>query len=123
ELQKYGARELGITFRNSEPYSETCEFINTILTCGVPRKMRLPRMGIRNYVGTSRLHFGKRAMQTQAAIDKDNRFGAMLSIKEYPPYTGPGMLDGLLQMNHEFILTQSFRSEEHTSELQSRENL
>ena len=32
----------------------------------------------------------------------------MLSIKEYPPFTGPGMLDGLLQVNHEFILTQSF---------------
>ena len=108
ELQKYGARELGITYRDGEPYSEPCEFINTILTCGVPRKMRLPRMGIRNYVGTSRLHFGKRAMQTQAAVDEDNRFGAMLSIKEYPPYTGPGMLDGLLQVNHEFILTQSF---------------
>ncbi|MCL7999743.1 VirB4 family type IV secretion/conjugal transfer ATPase [Brucella sp. 21LCYQ03] len=108
ELQKYGARELGITYRDREPYSEPCEFINTILTCGVPRKMRLPRMGIRNYVGTSRLHFGKRAMQTQAATDEDNRYGAMLSIKEYPPYTGPGMLDGLLQVNHEFILTQSF---------------
>ncbi|WP_454623412.1 VirB4 family type IV secretion/conjugal transfer ATPase [Brucella anthropi] len=108
ELQKYGARELGITYRDGEPYSEPCEFINTILTCGVPRKMRLPRMGIRNYVGTSRLHFGRRAMQTQAAVDEDNRYGAMLSIKEYPPYTGPGMLDGLLQVNHEFILTQSF---------------
>ncbi|KAB2654651.1 VirB4 family type IV secretion/conjugal transfer ATPase [Ochrobactrum sp. WV_118_8] len=108
ELQKYGARELGITYCDGEPYSEPCEFINTIINCGVPRKMRLPRMGIRNYVGTSRLHFGKRAMQTQAATDEDNRYGAMLSIKEYPPYTGPGMLDGLLQVNHEFILTQSF---------------
>ncbi len=106
ELQKY-ARELGITYRDGEPYSEPCEFINTILTCGVPRKMRLPRMGIRNYVGTSRLHFGKRAMQTQAATDEDNVM-ARCSIKEYPPYTGPGMLDGLLQVNHEFILTQSF---------------
>ena len=108
ELQKYSARPLGITYRGHEPYSEPCEFINMILTCGVPRKMRLPRMGIRNYVGTSRLHFGKRAMQTQAPVDDDNRYGAMLSIKEYPPYTGPGMLDGLLQVNHEFILTQSF---------------
>lgn len=108
ELRKYGARELGITYRDGEPYSEPCEFINTILSCGVSRKMRLPRMGIRNYVGTSRLHFGKRAMQTQSAANEDNRFGAMLSIKEYPPFTGPGMLDGLLQVNHEFILTQSF---------------
>lgn len=108
ELHKYGAQTLGITYRNGEPYSEPCEFLNTILTCGVPRRMRLPRMGIRNYIGSSRLHFGKRTMQAQAATDEDSRFGAMLSIKEYPPFTGPGMLDGLLQMNHEFILTQSF---------------
>ncbi|MER8563248.1 VirB4 family type IV secretion/conjugal transfer ATPase [Mesorhizobium sp. M0578] len=108
ELEKYGARALGIVRRDGEPYSEPCEFFNTILTCGVPRKMRLPRMGISNYVGTSRLHFGKRTMQAQAAVDEDSRFGALLSVKEYPPFTGPGMLDGLLQVNHEFILTQSF---------------
>ncbi|MES0000935.1 VirB4 family type IV secretion/conjugal transfer ATPase [Mesorhizobium sp. M0051] len=108
ELEKYGARALGIVRRNGEPYSEPCEFFNTILTCGVPRKMRLPRMGISNYVGTSRLHFSKRTMQAQAAVDEDSRFGALLSVKEYPPFTGPGMLDGLLQVNHEFILTQSF---------------
>ncbi|UVC19315.1 VirB4 family type IV secretion/conjugal transfer ATPase [Mesorhizobium onobrychidis] len=108
ELQKYGARALGISNRDGEPYSEPCEFFNTILTCGVPRKMRLPRMGMRNYVGTSRLHFSKRTMQAQGAIEEDNRFGALLSVKEYPPFTGPGMLDGLLQVNHEFILTQSF---------------
>jgi type IV secretion system protein VirB4 len=108
ELQKYGARALGIAYRNREPYSEPSEFFNTVLTCGVPRRMRLPRMGLRNYVGTSRLHFGKRTMQAQAAIDEENRYGAILSVKEYPPFTGPGMLDGLLQVNHEFILTQSF---------------
>ncbi|RWP39899.1 VirB4 family type IV secretion/conjugal transfer ATPase [Mesorhizobium sp.] len=108
ELQKYGARALGISYRDGEPYSEPCEFFNTILTCGVPRRMRLPRMGMRNYVGTSRLHFSKRTMQAQAAIDEDNRYGALLSVKEYPPFTGPGMLDGLLQVNHEFMMTQSF---------------
>ncbi|MER8573513.1 VirB4 family type IV secretion/conjugal transfer ATPase [Mesorhizobium sp. M1374] len=108
ELEKYSARALGIVRRDGEPYSEPCEYFNTILTCGVPRKMRLPRMGIRNYVGTSRLHFSKRTMQAQAAVDEDSRFGALLSVKEYPPFTGPGMLDGLLQVNHEFILTQSF---------------
>ncbi|WP_214473431.1 VirB4 family type IV secretion/conjugal transfer ATPase [Mesorhizobium sp. dw_380] len=108
ELEKYGARALGIVRRDGEPYSEPCEFFNIILTCGVPRKMRLPRMGISNYVGTSRLHFSKRTMQAQAAVDEDSRFGALLSVKEYPPFTGPGMLDGLLQVNHEFILTQSF---------------
>jgi len=108
DLQKYGARPLTIVHRNDEPYSEPCEFLHTLLTCGVPRKMRLPRMGIANFVGGSRLHFSKRTMQAQGAVNADDRFGAMLSIKEYPPFTGPGMFDGLLQVNQEFILTQSF---------------
>lgn len=108
DLQKYAARPLGIVHRNDEPYSEPCEFFQTILTCGIPRRMRLPRMSISNYVGTSRLHFSRRTMQAQGPVKEDDRFGAMLSIKEYPPFTGPGMLDGLLQVNHEFILTQSF---------------
>ncbi|TIS22806.1 MAG: VirB4 family type IV secretion/conjugal transfer ATPase [Mesorhizobium sp.] len=108
ELQKYGARALGVTYRDDEPYSEPCAFFNAILTCGLSRDLRLPRMGIRSYVGTSRLHFSRRTLQAQGPTDADNRFGAMLSIKEYPPFSGPGMLDGLLQVNHEFILTQSF---------------
>ncbi|PWE53693.1 type VI secretion protein [Metarhizobium album] len=108
DLAKYGARALGIEYRSNEPYSEPCEFLNTILTCGIPRKMRLPRMGLANYIGTSRLHFSRRTMQAQGPVKADDRYGAMLSIKEYPPFTGPGMLDGLLQVNHEFILTQSF---------------
>ncbi|PZM15712.1 VirB4 family type IV secretion/conjugal transfer ATPase [Rhizobium tubonense] len=108
DLQKYGARPLGIVYRDDEPYSEPCEFLHRLLSCGIPRKMRLPRMSIANYVGSSRLHFSRRTMQAQAPVKADDRFGAMLSIKEYPPFTGPGMLDGLLQVNHEFILTQSF---------------
>ncbi|MEP9389924.1 VirB4 family type IV secretion/conjugal transfer ATPase [Mesorhizobium sp. KR9-304] len=108
ELQKYGARPLGIVHHKGEPYSEPCAFFNTLLTCGLSRPMRLPRMAIRNYVGTSRLHFSKRTMQAQGRVEAENRFGAMLSIKEYPPFSAPGMLDGLLQMNHEFMLTQSF---------------
>lgn len=108
ELHRYGARPLGIVYRDGAPYSEPCAFFNTILTCGLSQDMRLPRMGIRSYVGTSRLHFSKRTMQAQGRTEAEQRFGAMLSIKEYPPFSGPGMLDGLLQMKHEFICTQSF---------------
>jgi type IV secretion system protein VirB4 len=108
ELHKYGPRALGIVYRDGEPYSEPCAFFNAILTCGLSRQMRLPRMGIGGYVGSSRLHFSRRTLQAQGPTEATNRFGAMLSIKEYPPFSGPGMLDGLLQVNHEFVLTQSF---------------
>lgn len=108
ELQSYGARALGIVYRGGDPYSEPCAFFNAILNCGVSLPMRLPRMGIASYVGSSRLHFSRRVMQAQGPTRSDNRFGAMLSIKEYPPFSAPGMLDGLLQTEHEFICTQSF---------------
>lgn len=108
ELRPYGARPLTIVHRDGEPYSEPSEFFNAILTCGRPRPMRLPRMGLRNYLGTSRLHFSRRVLQAQGPTAAENRFGAIVSIKEYPPFSAPGMLDGLLQVNHEFILTQSF---------------
>jgi type IV secretion system protein VirB4 len=108
DLKAYGARLLGIAYRNDQPYSEPCEFFQSVLSCGVERPMRLPRMAIRDYIGVSRLHFSKRTMHAHAATDDDSRFGAMISLKEYPPFTAPGMLDGLMQMPHEFILTQSF---------------
>jgi type IV secretion system protein VirB4 len=108
DFQKYGAKNLGIVHRDGEPYSEPCEFFQKILSGGQPREMRLPRMAIKSYAGSRRLHFGKRALQVQGATGAEDRFGAVLAIKEYPPFSGPGMLDGLLQVNHEFILTQSF---------------
>ncbi|TNM65305.1 VirB4 family type IV secretion/conjugal transfer ATPase [Aliirhizobium smilacinae] len=122
DLSKYGARALGIAHRAVtedpvagtdkpaplKPYSEPCEFFNSILTCGLPSRMRLPRMGIRNYIGTARLHFNRRSVMAQAATKAGDRYGAILSIKEYPPFSEPGMLDGLLKVNQEFVLTQSF---------------
>ncbi|AYD00633.1 VirB4 family type IV secretion/conjugal transfer ATPase [Neorhizobium sp. NCHU2750] len=124
DLSKYSARVLGVASRTNSgrslpsfpcedqpdvfPYSEPCEFFNTLLSGGVYHQMRLPRMGICNFLGTSRLHFGRRSLMVQAATAAEHRYAAMLSIKEYPPFTGPGILDGLLQIDHEFILTQSF---------------
>ena len=32
----------------------------------------------------------------------------MLSVREYPAWSGPGMLDGLLRVQGEFIVSQSF---------------
>lgn len=107
-LKQYGARVLGIVDREEQPYSEPCEFFQSILSCGVQRQMRLPRIAIKDYVGLARLHFGPRTMQTEPPDNAETRYGAMISIKEYPGMTGPGMLDGLLQMPHEFILSQSF---------------
>src|SRR5208282_4226122 len=38
----------------------------------------------------------------------DSRFAAMVSVREYPPFSGPGSLDNLLRVPYEFVATQSF---------------
>ena len=109
ELQPYGARLLTLARRDdSGVYSEPAEFLVQLLNGGIPQAMRLPRMGLDGYLGTKRLFFGRKAIEIQGATADATRFAAIVGIKEYPPLTGPGLLDGLLQARQEFILSQSF---------------
>lgn len=109
ELQPYGARLLALTRRDGDGvYSEPAEFLVQLLNGGVPQAMRLPRMGLDGYLGTKRLFFGRKAIEIQGATVDATRFASVIGIKEYPPLTGPGLLDGLLQSRQEFILSQSF---------------
>lgn len=108
EMAPYGPTVLGIVEREGQPYSEPVEFFNSIAMCGVPLWMRLPRMELKRFIGLSRLYFGKKSIQLDGRVEAEKRFASMLSIKEYPQFTAPGMLDNLLKVNHEFILTQTF---------------
>jgi len=71
-----------------------------------------PRMGLDEYLRTKRITFGKKALEFRGATQNETRFGGMLSIREYPAYTGAGMLDGLLRVPHEMIVSQSFALED-----------
>src|SRR3546814_8121870 len=91
-----------------------------------------------------RASFGLDAMELRGSGSPD--FAAILGLKDYPEATTPGMLDGLLRLPFEMVVTESYapserttakeridlalrrlrsvdeeaaRSEEHTSELQS----
>ncbi len=108
DLAPYGATPLSVVRRDGGVFSEPIEFLAKLLNGAEVRPMPLPRMGIDGYLTTKRLFFGRNAMEFQGATPGTSKFGAMLSIKEYPPFSGPGLLDGLLTAPHEFILTQSF---------------
>jgi len=56
---------------------------------------------------TDRVIFGREACEIRHA--EASTYGAMFGLKEYPAWTRPDMLDGLLTAPFEFILTQSFR--------------
>ncbi len=107
-LSAYGARPLGVVSRNGVWYSEPLEFLVQLVNGGLPRPMHLPRMKLAEALSLKRIFFGRNAVEIRGASPDDTRFGAMISIREYPAQTGPGSFDNLLRVPHEFIATQSF---------------
>lgn len=87
-------------------FSEALEFIAFLLN-GEWRRVAVPRAEIRDVISTSRPFFGKGgllSLKTPTAI----QYGAMLAIEEYPSITCPGLLNDLLGMPFELVLSQSF---------------
>ena len=107
-LGAYGARSLGVKDIEGVWHSEPLAFLNQLVNGAVPRPMHLPRMPLNEAMAMKRLFFGRNSIEIRGASDTDTRFAAMLSIREYPALTGPGSLDLLLKVPHEFIMTQSF---------------
>ncbi|OYU57771.1 MAG: type VI secretion protein, partial [Bradyrhizobium sp. PARBB1] len=107
-LAAYGVRQLGVVNRDGVWFSEPLEFLVQLLNGGLSRPMHLPRMDLADALAMKRVFFGRNAIEIKGAGPADTRFGAMVSIREYPAQTGPGSFDNLLRVPHEFIATQSF---------------
>ncbi|AYG64397.1 VirB4 family type IV secretion/conjugal transfer ATPase [Rhizobium jaguaris] len=107
-MEGYGARILKAVVRDHSVASELLEFLAMLLNGGQPVNMALPRMALDEYLPTRRITFGRRLLEMRGGSDNETRFGAMLSIREYAPYTAAGMIDGLLKIPGEFVLSQSF---------------
>lgn len=107
QLAPYGAELLSVYETEEGMFSEPLSFLSYLLN-QEKAAIRLPRMDISAYLPSKRIFFGKEAFEIRGAKTEDVKLGAMLSLKEYCNHTAPGMLDGLLRLPHEFILTQSF---------------
>jgi type IV secretion system protein VirB4 len=106
-LAPYGARTLGLYdapggARRSEP----AEFLSLILN-GELRPILAPSGDLGHAIAARRLSFGLDAMESGGGPGAPS-FGAMVSIKDYPARTAPGMLDGVLRLPMELVLTESF---------------
>jgi type IV secretion system protein VirB4 len=112
EMAAYSAHTLGCVKRNGVVCTEIGEFLAQLINGGLPLRMALPRMPLDEYLPTNRITFGKKALEFRGASVSDVRFGAMLSIREYPAYSGAGMLDGLLRVPFPLIIAQSFALED-----------
>ncbi|WP_273795052.1 VirB4 family type IV secretion/conjugal transfer ATPase [Brucella intermedia] len=119
DFRAYGARKLGLTERRGSIFSEPAELAAKILAGGEEVEMPLPRMSLAEAVPTRQIFFGRNTIEIKNAGQTASKVAAMISVKEYPPFTAPGGLDGLLRLPHEFILTQSFAVEDRVTAMKA----
>ena len=115
-LAPYGARRLSVYATLGGDCSEALEFLSFLYN-GVLRPVLLPRADIGQYLPYTRVSFGGDTIDLKGATAADRRYAAMLSIKDYPPATAPGLLDNLLRLPREMVVTQSFGFVDRTAAL------
>lgn len=105
-LARYEPELLGCYEHNDLMFSELAEFLAFLIN-GEWRRVPLPRAEIRTTLASSRPFFGKGGLMSLKTAT-DTRYAALIAIQEYPAITKPGILNELLRLPCEFILTQSF---------------
>jgi type IV secretion system protein VirB4 len=106
-LAPYGARLLSVYDSKHGPCSEPLEFLSSLYN-GELRPVLLPDTDLGHHIPYRRVSFGLEAVQLHSAPSLPQQFAAMISIKDYPPHTAPGMLDDLMRLPVEMTVTESF---------------
>jgi type IV secretion system protein VirB4 len=106
-LAPYGARTLRVYDTPSGPCSEPLEFLSSLYN-GAMRPVLLPTADLGEHLPYRRASFGAETVELSRAGPLDRSFAALISVKDYPPQTAPGMLDDLLRLPHELVVSQSF---------------
>jgi type IV secretion system protein VirB4 len=106
-LAPYGARLLGDYESGAGTCSEVLELLSALYN-GEMRPVRRPAddADIGAMLPYKRLNFGLDALELRGA--GGSGFGALLSLKDYPDSTGPGLTDNLLRLPCELVLTESY---------------
>ncbi|MEP2234608.1 MAG: VirB4 family type IV secretion/conjugal transfer ATPase [Alteripontixanthobacter sp.] len=107
-LQPYGAALLGdYAGNNGESYSEILELLSALYN-GEMRPVRRPAddSDVGEMLPYRRVSFGLDAIEQRGAGQPE--FCAMLGLKDYPDATSPGLLDNLLRLPHELIVSESY---------------
>lgn len=106
-LGAYAPRLLGAYQTRQGAASEPLEFLSTLYN-GELRPVLMPLQDIGAYLPYRRVSFGQNAIELAPAADSDRSFLGIVSIKDYPGQTAPGMLDELLRLPFEITVSQSF---------------
>lgn len=115
-LQNYGAAVLGDYQAPgaSGTNSEMLELLSALYN-GEMRPVRRPsdETDIGHMLPYRRASFGLDAMELRGSAAPD--FAAILGLKDYPEATSPGLLDNLLRLPFEMVVTESYAPNERTT--------
>ncbi|MVZ97466.1 VirB4 family type IV secretion/conjugal transfer ATPase [Sphingorhabdus sp. IMCC26285] len=106
-LSRYGPRVLERYQGASGICSEPLEILSALYN-GEMQPLLEPTGDAGHYLPYKRISFGLDALHLKGSSAETSRFGAIVSIKDYPATTSPGMLDNVLRLPHELTLTESF---------------
>ncbi len=104
-LAPYGARTLGLYEGPTGLASEPAEFLSLLLN-GEGRPVLAPTGRLGEALATRRLSFGLDALELSGDVAPS--FAAMVALKDYPARSSPGILDGVLRLPTELVLTETF---------------
>lgn len=120
-LSAYAPRTLSVYDTPQGPCSEPLEFLSYLYN-GEMRPVLLPLQDLGDYLPYRRVSFGANMVELGRAGTSPRQFVGLISIKDYPGQTAPGMLDELLRLPYEMTVSQSFGFVERQAAL-SRMNL
>lgn len=106
-LGNYSPQVLTVYDSPAGPRSEPLEFLSYLYNADM-RPVALPNGDLGQHLPFRRVSFGQEAFELGTAGGLARSFGAVISIKDYPGQTLPGMFDELYRMPFEMTVSQSF---------------
>jgi type IV secretion/conjugal transfer VirB4 family ATPase len=105
-MRRYGLQEL-TTYVDEfgAMCSHALSFLN-FLVSGEWQKVRVPTAPLNEYLGTAWLHAGAETIEIRTPMV--TRYAQGIDFKDYASHTEPGLLNGLMYEDYEFVITQSF---------------
>ncbi|WP_428062224.1 VirB4 family type IV secretion/conjugal transfer ATPase [Brevundimonas sp.] len=106
-LGDYAPELLGVVEGPHGPRSRPLEFLSELYN-GEQRPVLLPHQDLGAHLPYRRVSFGQQTVELSAAGHLARAFVGIVSIKDYPQHSAPGMFDDLLRLPFELTATQSF---------------
>jgi type IV secretion system protein VirB4 len=107
QLGSYQPRLLSVYETKQGACSEPLEFLSALYN-GEMRPVLMPMQDLGAYLPYRRVSFGQETVELSPAGTSARSFVGIVSIKDYPAQTAPGMFDELLRLPFELTMSQSF---------------